>query len=178
MRSFTAGHISSPEAAELMKTAQEKLGNDRWQFYPGVSYRNLLLYRGAGRPAPFSPDTRTTPPHDLTDKSVLDDYPRGPGSDVLTHLMSESEELFADHPVNVARRAAGKPPATNIWLWGLGSTPRLTPFAQLYGVARGDDHGRRSFTRAGRAYGLETDRSARGYRLHRYRLRRQGPLCR
>jgi 2,3-bisphosphoglycerate-independent phosphoglycerate mutase len=134
MQSFTAGHISSPEAAELMKTAQEKLGNDRWQFYPGVSYRNLLVYRGAGRPAPFSPDTRTTPPHDLTDKSVLDDYPRGPGSDVLTHLMSESEEIFADHPVNVARRTAGKPPATNVWLWGLGSTPRLTPFAQLYGV--------------------------------------------
>ena len=134
MQSFTAGHISSPEAAELMEIAQEKLGTDRWQFYPGVSYRNLLVYRGAGRPAPFSPDTRTTPPHDLTDKSVLDDYPRGPGSDVLTHLMSASEELFADHAVNVARRAAGKPPATNIWLWGLGSTPRLTPFAQLYGV--------------------------------------------
>jgi len=133
MQSFTAGHISSPEAAELIKTAQEKLGNDRWQFYPGVSYRNLLVYRGAGRPAPFSPDTRTTPPHDLTDKSVLDDYPRGPGSDILAHLMSESEELFADHPVNLARRAAGKHPATNIWLWGLGSTPCLTPFAQLYG---------------------------------------------
>ena len=134
MQSFTAGHISSPEAAELVKTAQEKLGDDRWQFYPGVSYRNLLLYRGSGRHAPFSPDTRTTPPHDLTDKSVIDDYPRGPGSDILTHLMTESEELFADHPVNMARRAAGKPPATNVWLWGLGSTPSLTPFAQLYGV--------------------------------------------
>ncbi len=133
MQSFTAGHISSPEAAELIKTAQEKLGNDRWQFYPGVSYRNLLVYRSTGRPAPFSPDTRTTPPHDLTDKSVLDDYPRGPGSDVLTQLMSESEALFAEHPVNIARRAAGKPPATNIWLWGLGSTPSLTPFSQLYG---------------------------------------------
>ena len=60
----------------------------------------------AGRPAPFSPDTRTTPPHDLTDKSVLDDYPRGPGSDLLNQLMSESVALFAEHPVNVARRAA------------------------------------------------------------------------
>jgi len=47
--------------------------------------------------------------------------------------MSESVGLFADHPVNVARRAAGKPPATNVWLWGLGSTPRLKPFAELYG---------------------------------------------
>jgi 2,3-bisphosphoglycerate-independent phosphoglycerate mutase len=133
MKSFTAGHIASPEAAELIQTAQENLGGPELQFYPGVSYRNLLVYRGTDRPAPFSPDTRTTPPHDLTDKPVLDDYPRGPGSDLLTHLMSESVKLFAEHPVNVARRAAGKPPATNVWLWGLGSTPHLTPFAQLYG---------------------------------------------
>jgi 2,3-bisphosphoglycerate-independent phosphoglycerate mutase len=133
MKSFTAGHISSPEAAKLILSAQEKLGGPNLQFYPGVSYRNLLVFRGTDRPAPFSPDTRTTPPHDLTDQPVFDDYPRGPGSDLLTHLMSESMALFAEHPVNVARRAAGKLPATNIWLWGIGSTPQLTPFAELYG---------------------------------------------
>lgn len=133
MKSFTAGHISSPEAAELIQAAQASLSNGRLQFFPGVSYRNLLVYRGEGLPAPFSSDTRTTPPHDLTDRSVIDDYPRGPGSDLLTQLMSDSVALFAEHPVNVARRAAGKPPATNIWLWGLGSTPCLKPFAELYG---------------------------------------------
>ena len=133
MKSFTAGHIESAEASELLETAQRKLGGPELRFYPGVSYRNLLVYRGSDRPAPFSPDTRTTPPHDLTDHSVLDDYPRGPGSDLLNHLMSESVRLFADHPVNVARRAVGKPPATNVWLWGLGSRPRLTPFAELHG---------------------------------------------
>ncbi len=133
MKSFTAGHISSAEAAALIAAAQESLGSPELQFYPGVSYRNLLVYRSAARPVPFSRDTRTTPPHDLTDKSVLDDYPRGPGSDLLTHLMSESVRLFAEHPVNVARRAAQKPPGTNVWLWGLGSTPHLAPFAQLYG---------------------------------------------
>jgi len=133
MRDFTAGHISTAEAAELIAAVQERLGSDRLQFYPGVSYRNLLVYRGAHGPAPFSRDTQTTPPHDLTDKSVLDDYPRGPGSDLLSQLMSESVGVFADHPVNVARREQGKPPATNIWLWGLGSTPRLTPFNELYG---------------------------------------------
>jgi 2,3-bisphosphoglycerate-independent phosphoglycerate mutase len=133
MKSFTAGHISSPEAASLLQTAQEELGSPEIQFCPGVSYRNLLIYRGENRPAPFSIDTRTTPPHDLTDQSVLDDYPRGPGSDLLTHLMSETQKLFADHPVNVARRETGKPPATNVWLWGLGSTPHLTPFIELHG---------------------------------------------
>jgi len=133
MRDFTAGHISSEEAAELIEAAQDELGDDRWQFFAGVSYRNLLVYRGSGSEPPFSRHTLTTPPHDLTDKPVLNDYPRGPGSDRLNQLMSDSVALFADHPVNVARRRRGDLPATNVWLWGLGSTPRLQPFAKLHG---------------------------------------------
>jgi 2,3-bisphosphoglycerate-independent phosphoglycerate mutase len=133
MRDFTAGHVSSEEGKKLLASAQEKLGGDGLEFVPGVSYRNLLLWRGASKPAPFSRDTRTTPPHDLTDKPVIDDYPRGPGSDELTRLMAESVPLFAEHPVNIARRKDGKSPATNIWLWGLGRAPALTPFAELYG---------------------------------------------
>ncbi len=139
MRDFTAGHISTAEATELLKSAQENLGHDApgsssWQFYPGVSYRNLLVYRVGDQPVPFSSDTRTTPPHDLTDKPVLDDYPRGPGSDLLNQLMSDSVPLFANHSVNVARRREGKLPATNIWLWGQGSMPTLAPFAELHGI--------------------------------------------
>ena len=133
MRDFTAGHISTEEARDLLATAQEKLGGERLQFIPGVSYRNLLIYRPQGEPAPFSPDTRATPPHDLTDKSVLDDYPRGPGGDLLNQLMSDSLPLFADHPVNVARRKAGKLPATNVWLWGQGKAPALESFEKVYG---------------------------------------------
>ena len=68
-----------------------------------------------------------------TDKSVLEDYPRGPGSDLLNQLMSDSIDLFHDHPVNEARRKQGKPPATNIWLWGQGRTPAIRPM---------DDHQR------------------------------------
>jgi len=133
MRDFTAGHISTEEARELLATAQEKLADERLQFIAGVSYRNLLIYRPQGERAPFSQDTRATPPHDLTDKSVLDDYPRGPGSDLLNQLMSDSVPLFADHPVNVARRKAGKLPATNVWLWGQGKAPALEPFENVYG---------------------------------------------
>lgn len=133
MRDFTAGHISSPEAADLLRTVQEEIGGQRLHFYPGVSYRNLLVYRGAGHPAPFSFHTRTTPPHDLTNQPVLDDYPRGPGSDILCQLMSESVGLFAEHPVNLARRREGRLPATNFWLWGLGRRPQLPSFAELHG---------------------------------------------
>ena len=133
MRSFTADHVSNDEARSLLATAQEHLGSDRLQFVPGVSYRNLLLYRGKGTPAPFSNDTRATPPHDLTDKSVLDDYPRGPGGDLLNQLMCDSVALFADHPVNKARRERGRLPATNIWLWGQGRAPTLESFKNRYG---------------------------------------------
>lgn len=133
MRDFTADHISSEEAAELLTTLQAQLGSARLEFVPGVSYRNLLIYRSQGEPAPFTADTRATPPHDLTDKSVLDDYPRGPGSTFLNHLMTESIAIFADHPVNVRRRKQGRLPATNVWLWGQGSAPSVPPFAEVYG---------------------------------------------
>jgi 2,3-bisphosphoglycerate-independent phosphoglycerate mutase len=133
MRSFTADHVSTAEATELLKTCQRELGADYLEFVPGVSYRNLLLFRGAKEPAPFTRETRATPPHDLTDKSIADDFPRGPGSDLLNDLMGRSVALFANHPVNTARKKAGKLPATNIWLWGLGKTPSLTPFKELHG---------------------------------------------
>jgi len=134
MRDFTAGHVSSEEAAELIEAIQQELGSEQIRFYPGVSYRNLLVCRGGAAPVPFSHDTRTTPPHDLTDKSVLDDYPRGPGGALLNDLMSRSVAVFDAHPVNAARRAHGKLPATNIWLWGQGRTPQLTPFADRFAV--------------------------------------------
>ena len=137
MQSFTAGHISTEKATELLATAQKELVGPEYegvlQFVPGVSYRNLLLFRGAKKTAPFSKDTRATPPHDLTDKSVANDLPSGPGSDLLNDLMTRSRALFANHPVNLARKAAGKSPATNVWLWGLGRTPSLTPFEKLHG---------------------------------------------
>ena len=133
MRDFTADHISSEEAALLLETAQREVEDPRVEFVPGVSYRNLLLLRSDGNSSPFSSETRTVPPHDLTDQSVVDDFPRGPGSDWLNEMMSQSVDWFATHPVNRRRGQNNQLPATNVWLWGLGQTPRLPPFADLYG---------------------------------------------
>lgn len=134
MVDFTADHISSDEATEMLRTAQEKLGGSQLEFVPGVSYRNLLIYRGqSASDVPFSSDTRTTAPHDLTDESIENDFPKGPGCELLCRLMEESEGVFKDHPVNQKRIAAGKKPATNLWLWGLGKTPQLPSFESLHG---------------------------------------------
>ena len=138
MRDFTADHITTEDSTALLKTAQERIASDpkyrgALEFVPGVSYRNLLLWRGEKLPCPFTNDTRTRAPHDITDQSVLEEHPRGPGSDILCDLMAASEEVFRDHPVNAARQAAGKGVATNVWLWGLGQAPKLRAFAAEYG---------------------------------------------
>jgi len=141
MEDFTAGHISTDEAKDLLAACQRGLAADfpdhvGWEFKPGVSYRNLLIHRGRGdAPAPLAGDLRATPPHDLMDKPVADAFPRGFGSRLLADIMGRSASWLADHPVNKARAAAGKRPATHVWLWGVGRAPAFEPFAVKYGMS-------------------------------------------
>jgi 2,3-bisphosphoglycerate-independent phosphoglycerate mutase len=136
MRDFTAGHIGSEDGRALLAAAQQALGGPvpggALEFHPGVSYRNILVYRGNG-PAPFSAATTTQAPHDIPDRPVAAHLPAGPGSDLLRDLMQRSRAVFQEHPVNRARVAAGKRPATQVWLWGQGRAPHLRPFAELHG---------------------------------------------
>jgi 2,3-bisphosphoglycerate-independent phosphoglycerate mutase len=133
MRDFTAGHISTAEGRALIEALAATLGvTGRLEFHPGVSYRNILVYRSTG-PAPFTAETRTQPPHDIPDRPIADHLPSGPGSDVLRNLMERSRIVLAGHPVNVARCAGRKRPATQIWLWGQGRAPQIRPFAKVYG---------------------------------------------
>lgn len=138
MKSFTAGHISTDEAKKLLASAQDHVSEIDYdlKFFPGVSYRNLLLLRSTPiSSAPFSAETRATPPHNLTDKPIGNDFPRGPGSSLLCQLMNESVDWFEHHPINEMRKMEGQLPATNIWLWGLGKRPKFESFKQLYGLS-------------------------------------------
>ena len=131
MRDFTAGHITSADGAALMKAIQQNLGGGRLEFHAGVSYRNILIYRG--NDAPFAKDTKAQPPHDIPDQLIAGYLPSGPGSELLRDLMQKSRAVLRDHPANIARRKAGLRDATQIWLWGQGKAPSLKPFAELYG---------------------------------------------
>ncbi|ADG66159.1 proposed homoserine kinase [Planctopirus limnophila DSM 3776] len=131
MKSFTAGQIPSDVAASLLKEMQAALPADSpWEFFPGVSYRNLLIFRGAGRTAPFDKATSTTPPHDVTDQPFAPHLPQGQGADELLKLMEWSRDFCAKHPANQAR---GDNAATQIWLWGQGQRPALEAFSSKYG---------------------------------------------
>src|ERR1051325_1745509 len=145
MRDFTAGHITPEEGKALIAAIQAKLGGGALEFHAGVSYGNILIYRAGspspsgrgvagrwGEGAPFSADTKTQPPHDIPDQLIAGYLPKGAGAALLCDLMQKSRDVLRDHPVNQARRAAGKRDATQIWLWGQGRAPRLTPFTDLY----------------------------------------------
>jgi len=128
MEDFSAGHISTAEAAELIKTLQTELGSSEFEFYPGVGYRHLMVWR-AGK------DKMTaTPPHDITGRAVLDYLPQGDGADTLNSVMNSCQMLFHDHPVNKKRKEEGKLPATSVWLWGHGKIPKIASFKETFGL--------------------------------------------
>ena len=132
MKSFTAEQVPTPTAHAMVAALQESLpAGSPWEFVPGVSYRNLLLYRGDGSAAPFAGDTTTTPPHDITDQPIGAFLPTGTGADLLNDLMVQSREVFAEHTFE---RPDGGPLPTQAWLWGQGSTPRLRNFRERFGV--------------------------------------------
>ncbi len=128
MEDFSAGHITTQEARLLIEELDSKLGSEHLRFYPGVSYRHLMVWKGG------KDKLECTPPHDIQDKDILDYLPRGEGDDVINALMEESTELLLAHPVNKARQESGKRMANSIWLWGQGKRPSMPAFREKFGL--------------------------------------------
>ena len=131
MEDFTSGHITTEEAAEIIQDLGKQLGGDGIEFFPGVSYRHLMVWRDGKE------KMATTPPHDITDQKTAGYLPKGEGADRLLHLMAASEPLLANHPVNKQRQADGKRQATTIWLWGQGRAPQMPPLTKRFGITGG-----------------------------------------
>lgn len=129
MVDYCAGDISSEEAAEIIKTVEEKLGNDIFAFYSGVSYRHCLVWHGGKTEI-----GKLTPPHDISGRKIGGYLNKNPDAAGLLELMEKSCEILKDHPVNLKRISEGKRPANAIWLWGQGSRPSLPSFEKLYRV--------------------------------------------
>ncbi len=131
MEDFTSGHISSGEAQEIINDLNKEMGSDTYRFYPGVGYRHLMVWR-SGQEA-----LETTPPHDITGRSVYHYLPRGEGADQVIRLMKRSQKILKDHPVNRNRISAGLKPANSIWLWGQGRTPKIVRLTDRYSIRGG-----------------------------------------
>lgn len=131
MEDFSAEHITTREASQIIATLNERLGSERFQFYSGVSYRNLLVWRDG------KDQLTSRPPHDISDRPIAGALPAGPDAAPIEALMRASWEFLAEHPVNRSRVESGKKPANSIWLWGQGKKPVLEPFKERFGKTGG-----------------------------------------
>ena len=130
MVDYCAGDISTAEAEEIIKTVQEKLGNEIFSFYSGVSYRHCLVVKNGTTTL-----GNMTPPHDISGRVIGEYLSTHKNAEELISLMKKSYEFLKDHPVNLKRIAEGKNPANSIWLWGEGTKPLLQDFKEKNGVS-------------------------------------------
>ena len=132
MKDHSAGGIGNAEAQRLLADLKRSIELPGFEFYNGVSYRNLLVYRGSE-----DIDVTTKPPHEIPEEPIAKYLPRGRGSETLRRIMSHSAELFANHEINEVRMQTGLNPATQVWLWGQGHAPNLPKFKDRFGIERG-----------------------------------------
>ena len=135
IKSHSAGHISSEESATLIDEANRKLGNEKVIFYPGVSYRHLLVLKGD-----YSPDVECFPPHDYAGRFYNDLLVKPKNkeavktAELLNKIILDSHKLLENHPVNIKRKEEGKNVANMLWPWSPGRKPEMKPFQERFGI--------------------------------------------
>ncbi|MBQ4154977.1 MAG: cofactor-independent phosphoglycerate mutase [Clostridia bacterium] len=130
MVDYCADDISTGEAAKLIEYIEEKMGNDIYRFYSGVSYRHCLVIKNG------TTELGTmTPPHDISSRVIGEYLSQNENAMPLLELMKKSYDLLKDHPVNLERIKKGKRPANSIWLWGEGRKPSLEDFKAKNGIS-------------------------------------------
>lgn len=138
IKNHSAGHISTEEADELIKTLNEKLGkNGRASFFTGVSYRHLLKIKKADK------RISCTPPHDVPGVEAeevmikADAQEAAETAEYINSLIRKSQEILVNHPVNLKRIKDGKDPANSIWPWSPGYKPAMKTLAEMFGIGKG-----------------------------------------
>lgn len=137
LKNHSSGHITTEEADVLIRFLNEQLGSERVQFHTGVSYRHLLVIKGADK------RLDCTPPHDVPLQPfrplmVKAEVPEAQGTaDLLNELILKSQQLLTSHPINKKRIAEGKDPANSIWPWSPGYRPAMQTMQEMYGFKQG-----------------------------------------
>lgn len=132
IKNHSCGRLETEEGDVLIRYLQEHLGNERIHFYTGVQYRHLLVIKGGNK------NLICTPPHDvpgqpwqpLLTKAATPEAQ--PTADLINDLILRSQQLLANHPLNIQRMAEGKDPANSIWPWAGGYRPHMIPLTERF----------------------------------------------
>lgn len=136
IKNHSGGHITSQEAEQLIKTIDDILGNEWIKFFPGVSYRHILVLRGNE----FSANVLCTPPHDVIGAPVAGVLPNTKEkeakktAELLKKIILDSRNVLEEHPVNLARQRQGKDKANMLWPWSPGRKPRMRNFLERFRI--------------------------------------------
>ncbi len=142
IKNHHGGHLTTADGDVLVKFLDQHLGDDRIRFITGIQYRHLLVIRGGNKHIVCSP------PHDHPDEPwqpLLVQPEEGyedrqePGrmtaretADLINDLIIRSQQLLADHPFNLQRKAEGKQPANSIWPWSPGYRPSMQTISEMF----------------------------------------------
>lgn len=124
----SSDEITTEEARELIKSVNDAFANEKFSFYPGVSYRHIMVWDNG--PCDFT----LTPPHDILERNVSEYMPKGEGSEYIYDMMVKSYDILNNHPINIEREKRGLKKANSIWIWGEGKKPLLSDFKEKYGL--------------------------------------------
>ena len=137
LKDYSAGHISNEVSIPLMNALQERFGSEDVTFYPGVSYRNLLVLHGKQFSANIDyhkPDSSQDEPVSELGLTALDDSPEAAYTvRFLTELQQASFDFLSAHPLNCGREV----PANLIWPWSPGRKPHFVSFSEKYAGKKG-----------------------------------------
>lgn len=133
---FSGGHIAQADAEALIAYLNAHLATDKAKFYPGVSYRNLLVLSGAE----FSPDVYCQKPDDNPGNPVAEHLPVA-NSDAaaftlatILDITAKAAQLLPHAPTNIRAREEGRLPANAIWLWSPGKAGAMRTLKERHGI--------------------------------------------
>ena len=129
MNDYSAGHITTDDALIVINSLKQELDTDEIKFYPGVSYRHLMVWKNG------KDGMKTTPPHDISDKEIAGHLPTGEGSSKILELMEQSQKILPGLEINKLKITRGEKPVSSIWLWGQGKKLKIPSFPSKYGIS-------------------------------------------
>ncbi|MDQ7835818.1 MAG: cofactor-independent phosphoglycerate mutase [Humidesulfovibrio sp.] len=123
MLDYSSGHITTEASEPLMRDLQERLGDETFQFHPGVQYRHLLVHKGGAREDEAG--LKINPPHDITGKPLHADMREFSRCARMWDLLFLAQERLAETATHTK--------ANSIWPWGQGRPLILPNFKQATG---------------------------------------------
>lgn len=136
IKNHSAGHITTEEADVLIRFLQEEFGKDKEfaaiTLTTGIQYRHLLVIKDGDK------RLRCTAPHDVPGQEFMPLLVKPklmeaqPTADLINRMILRSQELLANHPLNLKRVAEDKDPANSLWPWSPGYRPSMVPLTETY----------------------------------------------